>query len=126
PLGDARGESSQAESSDGSHRGPDGRYLRRAAAKIFSIAPLTRDRPRRSAAGSAIWRGEVREWLKRSASKADIPGRVSRVRISPSPPDFRRAGAHNYRWLNQHRFSDCLLGEAPAAVVVHEMLAGSM
>ena len=33
-------------------------------------------------------RGEVRERLKRSASKADIPGRVSRVRISPSPPEL--------------------------------------
>src|SRR5215472_3518896 len=31
-------------------------------------------------------RGEVREWLKRAASKAAIPGRVSGVRISPSPP----------------------------------------
>jgi hypothetical protein len=33
-------------------------------------------------------RGEVREWLKRSASKADIPERVSGVQIPPSPPDF--------------------------------------
>jgi hypothetical protein len=32
--------------------------------------------------------GEVREWLKRSASKADIPERVSGVRIPPSPPEF--------------------------------------
>ena len=34
------------------------------------------------------WRGEVREWLKRSASKADIPERVSGVQIPPSPPYF--------------------------------------
>src|SRR5215472_14215642 len=31
--------------------------------------------------------GEVREWLKRAASKAAIPERVSGVRIPPSPPD---------------------------------------
>ena len=31
-------------------------------------------------------RGEVREWLKRAASKAAIPERVSGVRIPPSPP----------------------------------------
>src|SRR5262249_21156353 len=35
----------------------------------------------------ASWRGEVREWLKRSASKADIPERVSGVQIPPSPPE---------------------------------------
>ena len=33
-------------------------------------------------------RGEVREWLKRAASKAAIPERVSGVRIPPSPPSF--------------------------------------
>ena len=33
-----------------------------------------------------FWRGEVRERLKRSASKADIPERVSGVQIPPSPP----------------------------------------
>ena len=37
---------------------------------------------------SIVRRGEVREWLKRSASKADIPERVSGVQIPPSPPDF--------------------------------------
>ena len=31
-------------------------------------------------------RGEVREWLKRAASKAAIPERVSGVQIPPSPP----------------------------------------
>ena len=31
--------------------------------------------------------GEVREWLKRAASKAAIPERVSGVRIPPSPPE---------------------------------------
>jgi antitoxin VapB len=33
-------------------------------------------------------RGEVRERLKRAASKAAIPERVSGVRIPPSPPSF--------------------------------------
>ena len=37
-----------------------------------------------------VRRGEVREWLKRSASKADIPERVSGVQIPPSPPYLPR------------------------------------
>src|SRR5437899_11781727 len=41
------------------------------------------------------WRGEVREWLKRSASKADIPERVSGVQIPPSPP-------YNFHSMQQH------------------------
>ena len=46
--------------------------------------------------------------------------------LSLSARTFRRAGARNYRRLNQRRFSGCLLGEVPAAVVVHEMLTGGM
>ncbi len=38
-----------------------------------------------------IINGEVREWLKRAASKAAIPERVSGVRIPPSPPSKQSA-----------------------------------
>src|SRR5260370_35476788 len=38
-----------------------------------------------------IINGEMREWLKRAASKAAIPERVSGVRIPPSPPSKQLA-----------------------------------
>ena len=44
-----------------------------------------------------VWRGEVAEWLKAPASKADVAERLPRVRISPSPPLHGTAGRHCMR-----------------------------
>ena len=55
--------------------------------------------------------GEVREWLKRAASKAAIPERVSGVRIPPSPPSL--INSHLGRSRNHFRGS---FDSAPAAL----------
>ena len=52
-------------------------------------------------------RGEVRERLKRAASKAAIPERVSGVRIPPSPPVIPLSGPETVRLSSKRLLAPC-------------------